>query len=351
MKLVFCIHTPAQVHLFRNTISHLIKKGHEVRILARDYGSTLVLLDNYKLEYQVYMNHSEGHKYTKGLQLFQYVRGEYRLAKKFNPDLVIGIGTIEPLTAMLLRKPCILFNDSERTPVQHMLNRMFADVIITPSCFDGSLGKKQIRIPGYKELAYLHPNLFRPDPSILEELKLSSGEKYVILRFNSFDAVHDIGKHGFATEDQIKLVHELGKYAHIFISPEGTITESIEKYRLPIAKNRIHHALYYAQLLVTDTQTMATEAAVLGTPVVRSNNWVGKNDMGIFKELEQKYDLIYSFEKPEPAIIKAIELIKKADLKDIWAGKRERLMSEKIDVTEFLIDFIENYPSSLLKYR
>ena len=351
MKVIFCIHTPAHVHLFRNVVTSLLGRGHEIKILARDYGSTLTLLDHYNLKYQVYIRHSNGHKYMKGFQLFDYVFREYKLSRTFKPDLIVGIGPDEPLLATLLLKPCVLFNDSERMPVQHLVNRMFADVIITPWCFDGTLGKKQLRIQGCKELAYLHPNSFEPDPSILDELKLSPGEKYVILRFNAFDAFHDIGKHGFPVKTQIELVEEMRKYARVFISPEGALPPSLEKYVLPIAKDRIHHALNYAHLLVTDTQTMATEAAVLGTPVVRCNNWVGPNDMGIFKALEQQYGLIYSFVESEQAVSKAIELMGQPNLKEEWAIKRQRLLSDKIDVAQFLADFIDEYPKSLARYQ
>jgi predicted glycosyltransferase len=182
-------------------------------------------------------------------------------------------------------------------------------------------------------------------------LKLKPGEKYVILRFNVFDAIHDIGKHGFSVSDQFSLVKELEKYARVFISPERVLPAELEKYVLPISSDRIHHALFYAQLLVTDTQTMTTEAAVLGTPAVRCNNFVGPNDMGNFVELEQKYDLIYSFPQSGQAIQKALELIQRPDLKAQWEQKRQKLLKDKIDVTRFMVDIIENYPASLEKYK
>jgi predicted glycosyltransferase len=265
--------------------------------------------------------------------------------------MVIGFGIDAALMAAFLRKPCIIFTDNEVTPIQNIMTSWFASAIITPDCFQRNIGKKQIRINGYKELAYLHPNVFKPDPSILDDLYIDRSNKYVILRFNAFDAVHDIGIHGFSIADQLKLVDELKKYAQVFISPEGTLSKELESYRLPVDYNKIHHVLYHAQLLVTDTQTMATEAAILGTPVVRCNNFVGPNDMGNFIELEKKYDLIYSFQKAGQALEKAIELIKQPDVKEQWAKKRQKLLAEKIDVTQFMVDFIDNYPESFNKHR
>lgn len=351
MRIIFCVHTPAHVHLYRNVIKNLMAKGNNVKIIARDYGETLQLLDDYKLEYQVYLKDTQTNKFWKGFQLFTYVLNEYRLSRTFKPDLIIGVGPDEPLLATILGKPCILFNDSEPIPFQQFVNKIFADVIISPSCFRKNLGRKHLKIAGYKEIAYLHSKYFEPDPSILNELKLSPNEKYVILRFNVFDAFHDVGKHGFSKNDQLYLVQEISKYAHVFISPEGNLSQELERYRLKVPFMRIHHVLYYADLLITDTQTMATEAAILGTPVVRCNNFVGPNDMGNFIELEQKYDLMYSFPKPEQAIKKAKELICQPDLKKQWAAKRQNMLMDKIDVTEFLTDFIGSYPESFKSYQ
>jgi len=350
MKIAFILSTPAHVHLFENIIRALQNKGHKVKILARDYGSTLALLDEYGFPYDVYIK-STRLKQVKAFQLLAYVFKEYRLVKKFNPDIIVGIGADESLASALLRKPCIVFTDSELMPAQHFLTKLFASVILTPTCFRKDLGKKQVRFAGSKELAYLHPNYFTPDPSIYDELGINRDEKYVILRFNAFDAVHDIGRHGFTLSDKYQLVSRLEKHVRVFISAEGNPPQDLQSYKLPIPFHRIHHALYHAQLLVSDTQTLTTEAAVLGTPGIRCNSFVGPNDMGNFIELERKYDLIYCFREPKQAIQKAVELIQQPDLKQEWAVKQQRLLADKIDVTQFMVDFIENYPQGFEEYR
>jgi hypothetical protein len=350
MKYLFVINTPAQYHFWKNIMLSLMKKNHQINILARDYGSTCQLLDNDNLKYNIYIK-PDDLKLQRGFQLFPHVLNAYKLARSTNPDIIIGFGIVESIVSGFLRKPCIVFTDSEPVGVQNTLVKIFADAIITPTCFKINLGKKQVRINSFKELAYLHPSYFQPDPSIYDELNIKREEKYVVLRFNVFDAVHDIGRHGFSRDEQYRLVNEISKYVRVFISPEAKLLDELEKYRLPIAYNRIHHALYYANLLVTDTQTMTTEAAILGTPVIRCNSFVGPNDMGNFIELERKYDLIYSFRNTEQAIQKAIELIQRTDLKEQWAKKREKLLADKIDVTRFMVDFIEDYPASFQKYK
>jgi uncharacterized protein len=348
-RALFCINTPAQAHTWRFVIDDLMRNGHQVEILARDYGSTPELLKGFGFGFSSFKPISQ-----KSLRIFEiipHLSNGWRIGRGFGPSIVIGFGVDAALTAALIRKPCIVFTDSEPVPLQHLLEEMFSSVIITPNCFTRDLGKKHIFIQGYKESAYLHPNYFKPDPSVWKDLNLNSGEKYILIRLNVFDAVHDIGKWGFTRDDQFRLVDELGKYARVFISPEGNLPPELEKYRLPAPQDRIHSVLYHAHLLVSDTQTMTTEAAFLGTPAVRCNSFCGAGDMGNFIELEKKYGLIYSFRKTAPAILKALELICRPNLKEEWAEKRQKLLRDQIDVTRFMVDFVENFPESFKTYK
>ncbi|MGA8849165.1 MAG: DUF354 domain-containing protein [Dehalococcoidia bacterium] len=340
LKFLFMMNTPADVHTWRYAIRALKDKEHEIIILARDYGGTVQLLDKYGFKFWSF--NAIRSKYLKIFEIALHIWEGWKLSKKFNPDIIAGFGMDAALTGTLCRKPSVVFTDGEPIPIQNFITGLFATAILTPSCFRKDLGKKQVRFAGYKELAYLHPDYFLPDSSIHDELGISATEKYVVLRFNVFDAFHDIGKHGFSLADKYCLVRELEKHCRVFISAEGSLAKDLECYKLPIPYERIHHALYYAQLVVSDTQTLTTEAAVLGTPAIRCNNFVGTNDMGNFIELEQKYDLIYCFRDFKKAIQKAVELASRPDLKQEWAIKRQKLLADKIDVTQFMVCFIED---------
>jgi predicted glycosyltransferase len=339
LKLLFMMNTPADVHTWRYVIRALKDKEHEVTILARDYGGTVQLLDKYGFKFRSF--NAIRSRYLKIFEIVPHIWEGWKLSKEVNPDIIAGFGVDAALTGALCRKPSIVFTDSEPIPFQHFLTGLFATAILTPSCFRKDLGKKQIRFPSYKELAYLHPDYFHPDPSIYDELGISNTEKYVVLRFNVFDAFHDIRKHGFSLADKYCLVRELEKHCRVFTSAEGSLPKDLECYKLPIPYERIHHALYYAQLVVADTGTMITEAAVLGTPGIFCGSSAGQ--FGNFIELEQKYDLIYCFREPEKAIQTAVELIQLADVEERWAEKQQILLADKIDTTEFMVDFIENH--------
>jgi len=316
-------------------------------ILARDYECTLSLLDAYGLRYEVY-GKARKKGYRRALELIPYVRKAHRLAKKFKPDVIVGTGIIAAYTSVLFRKPCIVFTDTETPSLEHLLFKPFVKAIYTPSCFRKDLGRKHIRYNGFKELAYLHPDYFQPDASIYSLLGIKSGEKYVILRLNPLDAFHDVGIGGFSSEDKLTLVQVLEPYARVFISSEARPEPDLEKYTIGIPRHRIHDAEYYAELLVTDAQTMTTEAAILGTPVIRCNSFVGDNDLGNMVELEKKYQLIFNYIDPNQAIAKAAELIKQPDLKQQWQEKSRALLADKSDVLKFMVETIEGYAAITL---
>jgi len=350
MKIAVFANTPAQVYFYKNIIKKLEERGHQVKLLVRDYGETIAVVSELKLDYMVYSNPTTS-KLGKLLSVPYDVLQAFKELRKFRPDIVTGMGVYDAFTAFLLGAKCIEFEDSEPKvnkisySIQFKLYLPFVDAIITPESFRDDLGKKQIRVNSFKELAYLGPNYYKPDESIKGLLGLKGNEEYVLLRFNAFDAMHDFGIVGFNNSDKARLVNELEKYAKVFISSEAGVPDEIKDRVLKIPKSRIHDAIYYSKLIVADTGTMVTEAACLGTPAIMLHSGVKK--FGNFVELENKYELIFGYDQgSNQAIEKAVELIKMPNLKEEWKAKRERLLKDKIDITEFMVSFIENWPES-----
>jgi hypothetical protein len=349
MKIAFAIHTPGQVHLWHYPIIMLKEKGHDIMVLTRKEESIIELLNAYNIPFNTYGKVGRT-RTSKIMGLPGHSVKSFNIISRFKPNIIVGTGIIEAYSAFILRKPSIIFEDTEGTPFLERIQwETLTNVIITPDCLVKDFGAKQVRFSGYKELAYLHPQWFIPDPTIYDELKIKKDEKYVILRFNPFDAVHDVGRYGFRVEDQLRLVKELDHYAHVFISPEAPLPKELEKNRLLIPYHRIHQALYYADMFVSDTGTMVTEAAILGTPAIQCYSDAGR--CGNLAELEHKYGMVYTFKEPDLAIAQAISLVKQTNLKEQWNKKRQILLRDKIDVTKFLVDFIENYPTSFPNYK
>lgn len=351
MKVFINISHPAQVHFFKHFMWEMERRGHIVQVGASDKDVALSLLTYYGFPFQVVGCHQKS-LFLKAVELIKSEYELFKIARRFKPDIFVGHGSIiNADIAALLRKPSITTEDGEVAVEQRILYSPFTSVICTPSCFKKDLGKKHIRFNGYKELAYLHPNYFKPDPSVLDKIGLVKNEKLIILRFVAWQATHDVAQYGFSLNQKRKLVKVLSQYGRVFITSESPLPEEFEKYRIYITPEKMHDLLYYATLLVGDSQTMTTEAAVLGTPAIRCNSFVGPGDMGNFIELENKYALIYSFRDSDRAILKAIELLQKPDLKEEWRIKREQLLKDKIDVTQFMVNFVENYPQSFYDYK
>lgn len=350
------VNTPAQVHFYRNIYRNLIEHGYQTFIIARKERETIDLLNEFGLPYRIFSTPPKS-KIGKILAMPPDVIKASKLLKKNRVDIVTGFGVYDAYSSALLGIPNIVFTDNEPKIGMHAyafqfrLFYPFIDSLITPSCFRENLGKNHIRINGMKEVAYLHPNYYTPDESIFEELGIGKEERYFILRFNGLSALHDLGVKGFTSEMKIALVNELEKNGRVFISSEMDVPQKLENRVARIPKNRIHDALYYASLLVTDTQTMATESAILGTPTVRCNTFVGPNDMGNFIELENKYNLMFNFRDFSEAMAKAIELAADEGAKEEWGLRRNRLFGETIDVTAFMVWLIENYPASISSIR
>jgi len=268
--------------------------------------------------------------------------------RKFRPDVLVGFASVRNAhVSRLIGKPAIAFEDSEPARLGQMLYVPFTDAVLTPSCFRKDFGRKHIRYDGYVELAYLHPNVFRPDPSVLDTIGVGRDEPYTIMRFVGWKAGHDIGRGGFDLDTKVRAVKELEKYGRVFLSSELPLPPELEPYRLTAPPGQIHHLLNYAQMLVCDSGTMTTEAALLGTPVVRCDSIVAAQDYGNFAELENRYRLICNVATPRKALAKAIELVARPRLKDEWRARRETMLRDKIDVNAFMVRFVEQYPESL----
>lgn len=346
MRILFEVGHPAHVHFIRNIANSLIQKGDKIEICAREREDMVeTLLKQYGYNYSV-IGRTKGNLISKMAGVFFIECRLIKVAKKFNPDICVGRSQYPAYVSKLRGFPYIDFADSEHNPFVLPLTIPFTDVLITPEMFSKSYGEKHIRVKSYKELAYLHPNWFKPNKDILELLAVSENEKYAILRFGSFDASHDIGISGFSMDDKMKLIRMLEKHSKFFISSESSLPKKLQKYQINIPPHRMHDALFYSSLLISDTQTSTTEAACLGTPAIRSNKWVGPNDMSNFIELEKKYGLIYNLRKTKGVIKKAEELLQKDDLKEKWAVKRKKLLEDKIDLTSFMVWFIKKYPES-----
>jgi len=346
MRILLSIEHPAWAHQFRYVIRGLEKKGHTVKLVAINKDRDLELLDAFNLQYELISTTSGKNLFEKGLIFLRTTWKINRIAKEFKPDLFIGRASpMMAINSFLFRKNHVLFEDTEHSRFSLFICKLFSSTIITPDCFKRDLGDKQVKINTYKELFYLHPNYFKPNPETLAELGLTPQDKYIIVRFVAWDAHHDIGQTGIQNKE--KVIHELEKYGRVLITSEAPLNEKLEKYKIKIAPEKLHDLLGFATLYFGEGATTASECAVLGTHAI----YVNTLSLGYTEEEEKRYGLIRAFSDPKKGekemLDVAIELLKDPNLCVEGKNKRKKLLSDKIDATAFMVWLVDNYPESL----
>ncbi len=287
------------------------------------------------------------HLMAKALQVPKKDLRFLRTLREDRPDIVISTGSPYAAHAAALSSiPHIAFGDTESASIVTKLMLPFTDAVCTPSSFHGNLGPRHVRYNGYKELAYLHPRHYTPDAKVLGTIGWQEGDQLIVLRLSSLDSSHDINVSGLGlnTEERLrKFVGELSGLGRVLITSERPIPHSLEKYLLRTPVASIHDLLYYATLYIGEGATMASEAGILGTPWI----FVSSSGRGFLLDQEQKYGLGFWETSRDSALARARSLFAITGVKEVWRQKRLRLLKEKVDVTDFMVDFIEHWSSGL----
>lgn len=344
MRIIIDIGHPGHVHYFKNLYQKMSKDGHQFLFIARDREVIASLLSYYKINFI-----SRGKGRDSGLgKLFYMLYADSLLLKealRFKPDLFLSFSS--PYAAQissLLRIPHIALNDTEHTDKMHKkFTYPFSNVIITPSTYQNNLGKKHLRLNCVIESLYLHPRLFTPDSSIYDLLNISQSTEYVILRFVSWNAFHDVNQQGFSNIQKKEIINLLEKRYRVFISTEREIEPEFAKYQIKIPPERMHDALAFASLYVGESGTMASESALLGTPVV----YVNSLPLMCYLKLEQDFGILKHFKSGIGVLEYIMSLIETPNLKDETFRKRDQMIANFINPTAFMVWFIENYPKSV----
>jgi len=343
MRVIFDLGHPAHFHLFKHTISALKNSGNDVEIIARQKDCLEDLLKKTEWPYHLIKRPGKGLA-ASGWQNLRTFRAAVSLAKQKKTDFIVGTSLIAGPAARITRTTSLLFNedDAKAVPLFSKLAYFLAHYIITPDCLKfEEHGEKHLTYPGYHEIAYLHPSRYTPDPQILKELGVSPDEKYFLVRLVSLTAHHDIGEAGLSTDQAKTIVQRLAKYGRVFISAEKVLDPELSEYALRTDVDRIFDVLAFAYMVIGDSQTMIAESAVLGTPSIRCNSFVGR--LAYLEELEHKYGLTAGFlpKDFDKLLAKMDEWIAEPDLRRKWEQKRRVMLADCADLTSWILDLFK----------
>lgn len=343
MKILISLEHPAWVHQFKHILSILHNRGHQILIAAIDKDITTDLLDNIGYKYNIISNSSGNNIFEKMIIFFKSFFNLFILSLRFKPDIYIGRASpMLSINSFIFNKPNLVYADTEHSNVSLFFSKFFSTVILSPDSFRKNLGSKHIKIPTYKELAYLHPKYFTPDSSVLDRVGLNSDDRFIIIRFVSFTAHHDFGQYGIINKEH--LTKKLEQYVKVFITSEKKLPNSFEKYEISVPYTKFHDLLSYATLYVGEGGTIASEAAVLGVHSILASS-LGK-ECGVFFD-QAKYGLQYICESDDSVIKIAEKLLLNKDLRTIGKIKQKKLLRDKIDFNYCFIHYIEKYSQDI----
>ena len=343
---LFFLGHPAHYHLFRCTMEELRLQGNRITVMIKSKDILVDLLDAAGIEYINVL--PEGRRDgTIGIVIgiIKKAQALYRFCKIEKPDLMLGTAAEIAWVGKIIGIPSLVFNEDDVDLVKTFARIVypFATHIVSPETTENKRWKrKTITYPGYQKLAYLHPNRFAPDRNILNTY-FNNNRPYSILRFAKLNAYHDVGAQGFTADVVRETIRIMEQYGDVYITSERELEPEFEQYRLQINPLHIHHIIYFAQLYAGDSQSMAVEAAMLGTPSVRFSSFSGK--ISVLEELEHTYKLTIGILPSDATkLYSTIEALLCNPAKDDTFEERRKIMlSEKIDVSTFFVQLANKF--------
>jgi len=349
MRILFDLQHPAHLHFFRNTIDRLEKEGHEILITGRDKDILVDLAMLYGYDIEIFGVARKG-ILNLGRELVYRQWKLNKIINKFKPDVMMAVaGSYISLLGKIKKIPTYVFYDTEHATVSNLLSYPFATCIFVPQCYRKKIKWNHVRYNGYHELAYLHPNYFTPDISVLDDVGLKPGELFTFIRLVGWGAGHDVGRSGLTTPNKIRAVNQFKQFGRVFISCEGDLPSELEDFRLTLQYDRVHHLMAYASMIFGESATMVSEGAVLGVPGV----YIDPVGRGYTDEQQNKYRIVFNYthKNQEEAIQKGISILSKyPGEKETWRAAGRQIVADKIDVTRFIYEIImKNGCSSPMK--
>jgi predicted glycosyltransferase len=229
----------------------------------------------------------------------------------------------------------VVFYDTENATSTNRWVYPLAAAVCTPDCYSAPVRGNHITYPGYHELAYLHPDRFIPDPAVPAAAGLRPGEWFALLRFVGWQASHDLRDSGLTAAGKRAVTEQLAQSGRVFVSSEGPLPEDLPAEPIPVPAAQVHHLMAAAAIMVGESATMASEAAVLGVPAVL----ISDTGRGYTDDQERRYGLVRRVSPGDPEdITTAVAEMGKERSRHLES--RRTLLGDKIDTTDWMVHFI-----------
>jgi predicted glycosyltransferase len=263
MNILFDLLHPADVNLFKNVVYSLKKQGHTVYLIYRERGALERIAKSEFPDLEVIKIGT--HSKSISGKIYSLIKREYQaflFFRKHKIDIVVCQGLASGIACKLLNIKILHYDDDSEYKLTYYMGKVFADIDVVPSFMPVS-GKNIFKYKGYKELAYLHPDYFFPERTVLNDYNLLNSD-YVFIR--------EIASISINYQQNNALLPEIIRYLKeknlkVVLSIENKALVDQFKENCIILKEPVkglYSLIYYSKFVISSGDTMAREACVLG---------------------------------------------------------------------------------------
>lgn len=337
MKVWISVSHPAQLNFYSKVIEMLVE-NNEVLLTVLDRGKLVKIaskelsgIENLKI---ITLGRHRGTVWSAVFEanVFNFF-SMLQFVNLNRPDIAVGNGFIHGIIGKMMNMPVLMFSDDIERKVSRILMKTFSDELFYVEGSNTETFEKDVKtFRALKEWAYLAPNHFHPDTSVLSQYGLEEN-KYIFVREVITGTLNYSGQEGNLIAPVSKLFPSNLKVV-LSLEDKKTIDQYPPDWILlnePLED--IHSLIYFSRLLVSSGDSMARESSILGVKSI----YCGFRSM---KANDVMIDLgMMAQIKPEeiPQFIKT-ELDSNSGFEK--ENFREMLSNNWIDVPNFILDRI-----------
>lgn len=325
---------PADVNFYKNAVKILLGRGIGIISIVRPRGR-LISVTRKELPYLDFKVLGKHYSNTF-VKIFGLIKRDFELisySNKIDFDVGTSFGSINLVhITRFLRKPSVLFGDDTEYRLAYYLGNFLAEWDVRPK-LNPVRGKNLLKYNGFKELAYLHPNYFKPDRKVLEQYGITPNN-YVFIRDVSRVSLNYKNMRQISLPEVIRSLDKSG--LDVVLSLEDkTKAESLKDKCIILEEpvDDIFSLMNFALFTLSSGDTMARESCLVGTPTI----YTGGRDMCVNAELIKKGCMFKVDEKL--TLNDAIKNIIENDVKKETKRRIEDAIKyEWMDTTEVIIN-------------
>ncbi len=335
MKILVDLNHPVDVNFFKNAIRvWTAQHGCQVDIALQPRGKMVAILQS----------ELPGHPF-KAMGTFQKTMARKLLmhawrfpqflnhVRRGRYDVVTSFGGIVVSHATwLLGKPSVIFDDDIEYGIGYWPYKPFATRLLLPAQVPAR-GRNIMRYRGFKELAYLHPHYFRPDPGALQEYGLAPSG-YIFVREVSKVSGNYAHLEAGGLAGVCARVREKG-LAVVLSLEDKSLSDQFAPYCTILQEpvRDIYSLMHFARLTISSGDTMARESCLAGTPVV----YTGGRFMSVNTELVRK-GIFFQPDAGHTTMEMADMIIEQKIKEKTQEELRQALAGEWEDTTEVIVN-------------